>query len=244
MYRVSRVAVVLGVILGASAPPLRAQEPTSASAVEPGDSATPKYTPLAEALGFIDILPSRDQARIQADLEPAKADELEADASIAQSADLATRTKEMIEAKKREISTIQARLKLASKNKQEADKASFEAEKKVAERQKEFLERRAALHEAEIDEAKAAKKLAVATQRALDLELELATRRAGRAGVAGLDAAATLSADAVIRELERKTLEAQKSRAESASDLADRDQDIAKRRLELYQAQTAAAGVR
>jgi hypothetical protein len=51
-----------------------------------------------------------------------------------------------------------------------------------------------------------------------------------------------LRQDAVIRELERKTLEAQAARAEAAKDLAARDQDIAKRRLELYQAQAAASG--
>jgi hypothetical protein len=48
----------------------------------------------------------------------------------------------------------------------------------------------------------------------------------------------------VIRELERKTLEAQRAQAEAAKDVAAKDQDIAKRRLDLYQAQMAASGNR
>jgi len=114
----------------------------------------------------------------------------------------------------------------------------------VLERQKQFLERREALHGAELDRAKAAKKLAEEEQKALDMELQLAGRRGDRSRVAGVDATVTLQNDAVIRELERKTLEAQRQQAEAAKDLASRDQDIARRRLDLYQAQMAAGGGR
>jgi hypothetical protein len=146
--------------------------------------------------------------------------------------------------KKQEISTIDARIKLADKQKAETDKITFTAEKKVAERQKEFLERREALHDAEIDQAKAAKQRASAEQKALELELQLAGRRADRARVGPSDPTLALQHDAVIRELERKTLEAQRQQAEAAKDVASRDQDIAKRRLDLYQAQMAAGGNR
>ena len=47
-----------------------------------------------------------------------------------------------------------------------------------------------------------------------------------------------------IRELERKVLEAQRTQADREKQLADRHVDITKRRLELYQAQQAAAGGR
>ena len=90
--------------------------------------------------------------------------------------------------------------------------------------------------------ARAAKKLAQSEQKALDMELQLASRREDRARTANTDPTAVLRQDAVVRELERKTLEAQSARAEAAKDLAARDQDIAKRRLELYQAQAAASG--
>ena len=83
--------------------------------------------------------------------------------------------------------------------------------------------------------------MAVTEQKALEMELQLASRRADRGRLAG-DPTSALRQDAVIRELERKTLEAQRERAEAAKDLASRDQDIAKRRLDLYQAQVAASG--
>ena len=51
-----------------------------------------------------------------------------------------------------------------------------------------------------------------------------------------------LKQDEVIRELERRTLEAQRQQAQAQKDLASKDEDIAKRRLELYQAQAAATG--
>ena len=69
-------------------------------------------------------------------------------------------------------------------------------------------------------------------------------RSAHRARVAATDPTLTLSHDEVIRELERKTLEAQRTQAEAAKDVASRDQDIAKRRLDLYQAQMVAGGGR
>ena len=94
----------------------------------------------------------------------------------------------------------------ADKQKLEADKTMLTAEKKVAERQKQFLERREALHGAEFDQAKAAKRLADATQKSLEMELQLAGRRGDRARVAGTDPTLTLQHDEVIRELERKTL--------------------------------------
>jgi hypothetical protein len=147
-------------------------------------------------------------------------------------------------AKQQEASTVGARRKLAKKEKQDADKASLEAEKRVVERQREFLERRDALHSAEFDRARAAKLLALADQKALEMELQLAGPRTERARVAGQDATATLTHDEVIHELERRTLEAQRQRAEAAKDVASRDQDIARRRLELYTAQMAAGGNR
>ncbi|HET9039713.1 MAG TPA: hypothetical protein VFN40_06065 [Gemmatimonadales bacterium] len=197
---------------------------------------------VAEALGFIDVIPARSASRIRNELESAKAAEREADARVSEMSSQRAQTKAMIEVKKQEISTVDARIKLADKQKAEADKTTLAAEKKVAERQKQFLERREALHGAELDQAKAAKRQAQAEQKALEMELQLSGRRDERARVAGTDPTLTLRHDEVIRELERKTLEAQRDQAEAAKDVASRDQDIAKRRLDLYQAQMAASG--
>jgi hypothetical protein len=224
--------------------PAAVAAPAPAAAAAPVAVAAPAAPTVASALGFIDVLPARGPERIQALLESAKAAEREADADLIQATNHKASTKGVTEVKKREISTLDARIKVADKSKQDAEKVSLEAEKKGLERQKAFLERRGALHSAEIDAAKAAKRLAQVTQSGLELELQLASRRAERAKVAGTDPVATLGHDQVIRELERKTLEAQQSRAQAAKDLAARDEDIAKRRLELYTAQAAAAGAR
>ena len=197
---------------------------------------------VAQSLGFIDVIPVRSPDRIRTEIEAAKAASREADARIAESSSQQAQTKAMVDVKKQELSTLGARIKLAEKQKAEADKISLEAEKKVGERQKQFLERRQALHSAELDRAKAAKKLASATQKSLELELQLAGRHADRAAVS--DPAAALRSDQIIRELERKTLEAQRQQADAAKDVAARDEDIAKRRLDLYQAQMAAGSTR
>lgn len=235
-----------------AAAPAAAPAPTPAAAPAPAAAApaTAPYAPasptagrtVAEALGFIDVIPVRSQDRIRSELDAAKAAEREADARISETSAQREETKAMIGVKKQEVSTLDARIKLADKQKNEADKTTLEADKKVTERQKQFLERREALHAAELDQAKAAKRLAQAEQRALDLELQLAGRRNDRAQTAGVDATATLRHDEVINELERKTLEAQRQRADAAKDVASRDQDIANRRLDLYQAQMVAGG--
>ena len=231
----------------AAAPtPAPAAAPAPAPAVAPAPAAAAVAAPapqtVAQALGFIDVIPARDPERIQRQLDLAKSNAREADANLAAATDMRARTKGMIEVKKQEISTIDARIKLADKSKQETDKITLTAEKKVNERQKTFLERREALHAAEVEEAKAAKKLSDATIKSLELELQLSQRRQARAKTPVGDATTTLSQDEVIRELERKTLEAQRQQAQTQKDLAARDEDIAKRRLELYQAQAAATG--
>ncbi len=219
--------------------------PAPAAAVAPAVPASPTAgRTVAEALGFIDVIPSRSADRIQTELQAAKAAAREADARVAETTSQRAETKAMIQVKKQEISTTDARLKLADKQKSEADKTTLTADKKVSERQKEFLERREALHGAEIDQAKAAKREAEAKQKALEMELQLASRRGDRARLGNNDPTAALRQDEVIRELERKTLEAQRQRADVAKDVAARDEDIAKRRLDLYQAQMAASGGR
>jgi hypothetical protein len=219
-----------------------AAAPGAASAAAPA-SPTAGRT-VAQALGFIDVVPARSSDRIRNEIEVAKAFGREAESRIQEMSSQRAQTKSMIEVKKQEISTIDARIKLADKQKLEADKTMLTAEKKVAERQKQFLERREALHGAEFDQAKAAKRLSDVTRKALEMELQLAGRRDDRARVAGSDPTLTLQHDEVIRELERKTLEAQRERAQAAKDFAARDEDISKRRLDLYQAQMAASGSR
>lgn len=223
-----------------AATPAAAPAPAAVAPPAVAASATAGKT-VGEALGFVDVIPVRSADRIRAELEVAKATEREADARISETSSQRAQTKALAEVKKQESNTVGARIKAADKEKNEAEKTANEAERKVIDTQRQFLQRREDLHAAEYDQAKAMKKFAVTSQRALQMELELAARRDGRARVAG-DPTAVVREDAVVRELERKTLEAQRERADAAKDVASRAQDIAKRRLDLYQAQVAASG--
>lgn len=267
------IALVAGALLFGGAAGLSAQEPGIAvepadSAIQgyvpeappelpptaapaPGDAPAPSAAPVANPtpavgaeLGFLDVLPARSEDRIRDQLDEAGELEREALAELSAAQAEKDRTKGLIAAKKQEISSLDSRRKLAEKNKQEGEKVALEAEKKDAERHKAFLERRASLHDAEIERAKAAQKLAQATTRALQMEQELASRRGDRQRGAAVGAASTRRQDAVIVELEGRTLEVKREQAEAAKKVADKDVDIARRRLELHKAQVAAGGGR
>ena len=227
----------------AEAPPA----PETAAAAAPAAAAASATNPAANranalsSLGFVEILIPRPAGRLQREIEETKLDMMEADSEIKQRQGLEDQVKAMAEVKKQEISTLDAQRKLAEKAKNDAEVASFEAEKRDAERHKQFLDKRVLLHQAEKETAKARKSLAEATQKALELELQLTNRRGERSSG---DAAVAMRNDNVIRDLERKTLEAQRLQADREKQVAERHQDIAKRRLELYQAQAAAGGNR
>jgi hypothetical protein len=224
--------------------PAAAAQPAPAPAAAVAAPAPPNRAAVLSSLGFVEILSPRPAERIQRAIEQAKIEQREAEAEYSELQGLEEQVKAMVEVKKQEVSTLDAQRKLAEKSKQEAEVATFEAEKKDAERHKQFLEKRVSLHQAEKDAAKARKNLAESTQKALELELQLTNRRADRDRTASSDPAATMRNESVVRDLERKVLEAQRVQAEREKQVADKHQDIAKRRLELYQAQVAAGGNR
>ncbi|HEY9507824.1 MAG TPA: hypothetical protein VIQ27_17825 [Gemmatimonadales bacterium] len=219
--------------------------PETAPAAAPVAAPTAGTTAAAlSTLGFVEIVTPRPADRLRREIEENKLDMADAEADIKQIQAREDQVKAMVEVKKQEVSTVDAQRKLAEKNKQEAEAAGFAAEKKDAERHKQFLERRVSLHQAEKESAKARKNLLEAARKSLELELQLTTRQGERDLAAVTDPAASLRQDNVVRELERKVLEAQRTQADREKQLADRHVDITKRRLELYQAQQAAAGGR
>jgi hypothetical protein len=233
-----------GYVAPAEAAPAPAPAPAAAPAAPAAVSAPPvsAAADIGAQLGFVDVLPNRPPERIKALMENAVVLEREAGVDLANAQSEKVKTKALIEAKKAEISTIDGKRKAADKSKQEAEKVAFEAEKKDAERHKAFLERRADLHDAEIERAKALQKMATAATRALQLEQELGSRRAARGSTAG-DPAGTRRQDAVIVELEGRGLEAKRLQAQAEKEVADKDVDLARRRIELHKAQTSAAGM-
>ncbi len=141
-----------------------------------------------------------------------------------------------IEAKKVEIDRIKERINAARKDNREADRLGLDAERKAAELEIRLMERREELRRSEIDLEIKRAELSSFTQKALEVELQLATRRAGRLRKPG-GGATGASLDRVIGELEKQTLEAQRAQAASSIDVADREIVVIDRRLELLDAQ-------
>jgi hypothetical protein len=185
---------------------------------------------------FIMLVPPRDSTtlkkQIRAAAEAGRA--AEKGRQVAETMRLGASSR--IEFKKVEISRIKERISLAKKENREADRVGLEAERKAAEREIELLKRREELREAEIVLETKRADMAGLTKQALELELQLAVRRAGRrrAPVGGAGGA---SLDRVIGELEKQTLEAQRAQAAAAIDLSDQEIRVLDRRLEMLDAQ-------
>ena len=130
---------------------------------------------------------------------------------------------------------------LAKKENREADRLGMEAERKAAEREIELLKGREELRKAETEFETKRADLAALTAKSLQLELQLAIRRAGRLRTP-VGGAGGASLDRVIGELEKQTLEAQRDQAASSIDVAKTEMIVLDRRLELLDAQQRVLG--
>jgi hypothetical protein len=185
---------------------------------------------------FIMLIPPRDSNTIKKEIRAAAAASAAAEKARQQAETMRLGASSRIEFKKVEINRIKERINLAKKENREADRVGLEAERKAAEREIELLRRREELRDAEtILETKRAE-LAGFTKQALELELQLAVRRAGRrrAPVGGAGGA---SLDRVIGELEKQTLEAQRAQSASRIEVSDHEIRVIDRSLEMLDAQ-------
>ncbi|MEO8089909.1 MAG: hypothetical protein ABI703_06410 [Gemmatimonadales bacterium] len=146
-----------------------------------------------------------------------------------------------IESKKVEIGRLKERIGAAKKENREADRLGLEAERKASEREIELLKGRQELRRAEIAFEITRGDLAALTAKSLQLELQLATRRAGRLR-SPMGGAGGASLDRVIGELEKQTLEAQREQAAASIDVAKTETLVLNRRLELLDAQQRVLG--
>lgn len=185
---------------------------------------------------FIMLVPPRDTNAIKKQLRASIEAGGTAETRRQQAETMRLGARGRIEAKKVEIDRIKERISLARKENREADRLGLDAERKAAELEIRLMERREELRRSEIDLEIKRAELAGFSQKALELELQLATRRAGRMRKPG-GGAAGASLDRVIGELEKQTLEAQRAQAASSIDVADREIVVIDRRLELLDAQ-------
>ena len=217
------------VALSSSVTRLAAQEPAVPTPVAPRHPVMDAGTTL---------IPPRSTDRIQAEIDLAKRNARLADADKTAALDRKSTAEAQTEVKKHEISTIEARMKLADKEKNEAQKASLASEKTVAQRDKERLERFADLVSAEAEVADKRAASARAGQKALEAELELAHQRDARSRLTTPGAEAT-KLDQVILELASKVLEAQRDRFDAEAGLAVKEKQLAERRIAVFRAETA-----
>jgi chromosome segregation ATPase len=190
---------------------------------------------------FIQLVAPRDTSTIKRQLRAATDEVVQAESRRQQAETMRLGARGRIEAKKVEMVRIKERISLAKKENREADRVGLEAERKAAEREKGLFERREELRQAEIELETARGELAGLTQKALQLELQLAVRRAGRLRKP-IGGAGGASLDQVIGELEKQTLEAQRAQAEYDPVVANQEIKVIDRRLELLQAQQELLG--
>ena len=229
-------SVLLGLVLLVAPGVLTAQK-----------AVTPKKTippPAAAPTGFDSFLllvAPRDTATIKKSLKAAVEAEELAGTRRGQAETMRLGSLASIEAKKVQIGRLKERINAAKKENREADRLGMEAERKASEREIELLKGREELRRAEIDFEIRRGDLAALTAKSLQLELQLATRRAGRLRTP-VGGAGGASLDRVIGELEKQTLEAQRDQAASSIDVARTEMVVLNRRLELLDAQQRVLG--
>jgi hypothetical protein len=190
---------------------------------------------------FLLLVPPRDTVTIKKSLRAATEAEALAETRRGQAETMRLGSLSRIEAKKVEIGRLKERINSAKKENREADRLGLEAERKASEREIELLKGREELRRAEIEFEIRRADLAALTAKSLQLELQLATRRAGRLRTP-VGGAGGASLDQVIGELERQTLEAQRDQAASSIDVSETEMLVINRRLELLEAQQRVLG--
>ena len=200
--------------------------------------------PVAAPTGFDSFLllvAPRDTVTIKKSLKAATEAEALAETRREQAETMRLGALASIEAKKVGIGRLKERINQAKKENREADRLGMEAERKASEREIELLKGREELRRAEIEFEIRRADLAALTAKSLQLELQLATRRAGRLRTP-VGGAGGASLDRVIGELEKQTLEAQRDQAASSIDVAKTEMVVINRRLVLLDAQQRVLG--
>ncbi|HWN19352.1 MAG TPA: hypothetical protein VNO19_10600 [Gemmatimonadales bacterium] len=228
-------SVLLALVLLATPGVLTAQKTVAAKKVAPQAAAPTGFD------SFLLLVPPRDTVTIKKNLKAASEAETQAETRRGQAETMRLGALASIESKKVQIGRLKERISAAKKENREADRLGMEAERKASEREIELLKGREELRRAEIEFEISRADLAALTAKSLQLELQLAVRRAGRLRTPG-GGAGGASLDRVIGELEKQTLEAQGDQAASSIEVAKTEMAVINRRLELLDAQQRVLG--
>lgn len=137
---------------------------------------------------------------------------------------------------KKAIGANKERQKAAKRENKQGDLVLLKTEAKGLEREKKLMEERESLRDAEIELARKRNELATLTKQALELERQLALKRAGQmqTSVTGPESA---RAARVLIDLELGVLEAQKKVADKQGEVADGAKRVVERQLNTLRAQ-------
>lgn len=166
------------------------------------------------------VLPARSDAAVEQGIRAADQALNRADAELARLLDRGEKAEAAIRSQESKAAELEASKRKADKEKRKGDKAALESQKKALERQKALTQELKTLNDAEVDAARKAVEVAIAKQRALELERLLIGKRAQRSPS--------------VPDLEQETLVAQKKAAALERDLADKREFVASKRLDAY----------
>jgi chromosome segregation ATPase len=183
---------------------------------------------------FLVLVPLRNSADIQADIDRSRRDEERAQEEKRNAEQLERLARDQLEAQKKEIDAIKARLKVAKNDDRETDAIVLESDKKLAEGAEQLLVKRRDMRRKEITGWDKVAKLAASTRKAAELELELASARDALRdfGTRG-SAEEARRLERRVSEIEKRTLEAQADRADLRAQVAKTEKDVVKSRLQL-----------
>jgi hypothetical protein len=168
------------------------------------------------------VLPARSADEVDQAVRAAERALERADAELTKTSERRAKTNELVQSRQSRLAEIETKRKQADKDKNKSEKAALDAEKKAVERQKFLAEEVRSLNDTEVEVAKKAREVAVARQQSLDLERQLVGKRGENAS------------PAVINELERQTLTAQKKAASLDRELASKQDYLANKRLDVF----------
>jgi hypothetical protein len=210
------------ILIGTAAQPARAQNPPA---------------PLGPD-SFLVVVPTRDTTAIQRDIAEAAQARARSSNDRARAVGLKQSARARIARKKAELDGIERQQKVFKDQKRSAaDIAALDADKKAAEQEKDLIERRESLRDAEIELEKKRTEMLDARRQALELELQLASRRLDQQRAGNPSGPAGARMKQVLNDIEKRTLEAQQKEVEKSGDVADRQKEIIQRRMQIFEAQ-------
>ena len=168
------------------------------------------------------VLPRRSEGDVDQGIRVADQALNRAGAELARLQQRGEKTQALLRSQESRATELEAQKKQADKEKRKSDESAFAVQKKAVDRQKALTEQLKALNDAEIETARKAVEVAIAKQRALEVERTLIAKRAERSPL--------------VPDLERETLVAQKKAAGLERDLAGKKAFVSSKRLDVYEA--------